>query len=36
MLTLRLTQNNKWLGVDCAARIHFMNSPPMTGSVGKN
>ena len=36
ILTLRLTQNNQWVGVDHAARIHSVNSPPMTGSVEKN
>ena len=36
ILTLRLTQNNQWVGVDHAARIHLLNSPPMTGSVEKN
>ena len=29
-LTLRLTQSNQWLGVDHSARIHSLNSPPMT------
>ena len=33
--TLRLTQNNQWVGVDHAARIHLLNSPPVTGSVEK-
>ena len=36
MLTLRLTQNNQWVGVDHATRIHLVNSPPITGSVEKN
>ena len=36
ILTLRLTHNNQWVGVDHAARIHSVNSPPMTGSVEKN
>ena len=36
ILTLRLTQSNQWVGVDHAARIHLLNSPPMTGSVDKN
>ena len=36
ILTLRLTQNNQWVGVDHAARIHLLNSPPMTGSGEKN
>ena len=36
ILTLRLTQNNQWVGVDHAARIHLLNCPPMTGSVEKN
>ena len=36
ILTLWLTQNNQWVGVDHAARIHLLNSPPMTGSVEKN
>ena len=36
ILTLRLTQNNQWVGADHAARIHLLNSPPMTGSVEKN
>ena len=34
--TLRLTENNQWVGVDHAARIHLLNSPPMTDSVEKN
>ena len=29
-------QNDQWVGVDHAAQIHFLNSPPMTGSVEKN
>ena len=33
ILTLRLTQSNQWVGVDHAARIHSLNSPPMTSSV---
>ena len=36
ILTLRLTQSNQWVGVDHAARIHLLNSPPMTSSVEKN
>ena len=36
ILTLRLTQNNQWVGVDHAARIQLLNSPPMTDSVEKN
>ena len=36
ILTLRLTQNNQWIGVDHAARIHLLNSAPITGSVEKN
>ena len=32
-LTLRLTQNNQWVGLDHAARIHSLNSPLMTGCV---
>ena len=36
ILTLRLTQNNQWVGVEHAARIHLLNSPPMNGSVEKN
>ena len=36
ILTLRLTQNNQWVGVDHATRIHLLNSSPMTGSVEKN
>ena len=36
ILTLRLTQSNQWVGVDYAARILLLNSPPMTGSVEKN
>ena len=30
ILTLRLTQSNQWLGVGHAARIHWLNSPPMS------
>ena len=33
ILTLRLTQSNQWIGVDHAARIHWLNSPPMTSNV---
>ena len=33
ILTLRLTQSNQWVGVDHAARIHWLNSPPMTSNV---
>ena len=36
ILTLWLTQSNQWVGVDHAARIQLLNSPPMTGSVEKN
>ena len=36
ILTLRLTQSNQWVGVDHTARIHLLNSPPMTGSVENN
>ena len=36
ILTLRLTQSNQWVGVDHAARIHLLNSPPMASSVDKN
>ena len=36
ILTLRLTQSNQWVGVDHAARIHLLNSPPMTGTADKN
>ena len=32
-LTLRLTQSNQWVGVDHAAQIHSLNSPPMASSV---
>ena len=35
-LTRRLTQSNQWVGVDHAAQIHPLNSPPMTRSVEKN
>ena len=35
IFTLRLTQSNQWVGVDHAARIHSLNSPPMTSSVQK-
>ena len=27
IFTLLLTQSNQWVGVDCAARIHLLNSP---------
>ena len=33
---LRLTQSNQWVGVDHAARMHLLNSPPMTSSVEEN
>ena len=33
ILTLRLTQSNQWVEVDHAARIHWLNSPPMTSNV---
>ena len=36
VLTLRLTQIDQWLGVDHAARIQLLNSPPMTSSFEKN
>ena len=36
ILNVRLTQNNQSVVVDHAARIQFLNSPPMTGSVEKN
>ena len=36
MLTLRLTQNNQWVGIDHAARMHLVNSPLMTSSIEKN
>ena len=36
ILTLWLTQNNLWVGVNHAAQIHFLNSPLITGSVEKN
>ena len=36
ILTVRLTHSNQWIGVDHAARIHLLNSSPMTGSVAKN
>ena len=35
ILTLRLSQSIQWVGVDQAARIHLLNSPPMNGSVDK-
>ena len=35
ILTLRLTQNNQWVGVDHVAQIHLLNSPSMTSSVEK-
>ena len=35
ILILRLTQSNQWVGVDHATQIHFLNSPPVTGSVEK-
>ena len=35
-LTLRLSQSNQWVGVDNAARIHWLNSPSMTSSVERN
>ena len=34
--TERLTQSNQWVGVDHAARIQLLSSPPVTGSVEKN
>ena len=36
ILTLGLIQSNQWVGVEHAARIHLLNSPPMTGSLDKN
>ena len=36
ILTLRLTQNNQWVGVDHVARFHLLNSPPITSRVDKN
>ena len=36
ILTLQLTQNNQWIGIDHAARIHLLNCSPMTGSVEKS
>ena len=36
ILTLRLTQSKQRVGIDHVARIHLLNSPPMTGSVEKN
>ena len=33
ILTLRLIQSNQWVGVDHAARIQWLNSPPMTSNV---
>ena len=37
ILSLRLTQNNQWVErINHAARIHLLNSLPMTGSVKKN
>ena len=35
ILTLWLTQSNHWVAVDHAARIHSLNSLPMTSSVEK-
>ena len=35
ILTLRLTQSNQGVGVDHAARIHSLNSLPITSSVKK-
>ena len=35
ILTLRLTQSNQWVGVDHAAQIHSLNSPPMTSSLDR-
>ena len=34
--TLRLTKSNQWVGMDHAARIQLLISPPMTSSVEKN
>ena len=36
ILTLRLTKSNQWVGVDHAAQIHSLNSPPMASGVDKN
>ena len=36
ILTLRLTQSNQWVGIDHAARVQLLNSPPMTGGVEEN
>ena len=33
--TLRPTENNQWVGVDHATRIHLLNFPLMTSSVEK-
>ena len=33
IFTLRITQSNQWVGVCHAARIHSLNSPPVTSSV---
>ena len=33
ILTLKLTQSNQWVGVDHAARIHSLNSLPITSSI---
>ena len=29
----KIPQSNQWVGVDHAARIYSLNSPPMTSSV---
>ena len=36
ILTLWLTQSNQWVGVEHAARIHSLNSPPITSSANQN
>ena len=35
VLTPQLTLSNQWVGVDYAARIQLLNSPPITGSIEK-
>ena len=35
ILTLRCTQSNQCVGVDRAARIHSLNSPPITKKKNK-
>ena len=36
IITLRLTKNNQWVGVDHLTQIHSLNSPEMTICVDKN